>query len=292
LHNRRKALSRLNCKLAVQKWGLTRRHPLLDSLRKFSEEFELSVLTGDLMLLQTNWYVTHTGLLRLARRNRCSGMRVQFIRELSDPSACRFAFEATVFTTKTCTGFTGYGDANPSNVSPLVHGAEMRVAETRAVNRALRKAYGIGICSVEEIGSFAEPVPSPRESKKIPPQPVNGNNGNYGGPKVRDRLCQLIRQHQLDANLVKSYAVEFCGTKTLREATRSRMQLGGVRCTGQSKIPNVMAALRQQPHSSRFADQPGTSPFVDRSRFSGPTRGISSGLPVIQTQLPKRQECL
>ena len=25
-------------------------------------------------------------------------------------------------------------------------------AETRAVNRALRKAYGIGICSVEEIG--------------------------------------------------------------------------------------------------------------------------------------------
>jgi hypothetical protein len=40
----------------------------------------------------------------------------------------------------------------------------MRVAETRAVNRALRKAYGIGICSVEEIGSFAEPVPSSRES--------------------------------------------------------------------------------------------------------------------------------
>ena len=53
-------------------------------------------------------------------------------------------------------GFVGYGDADPSNVSPLVHGAEMRVAETRAVNRALRKAYGIGICSVEEIGSFAE----------------------------------------------------------------------------------------------------------------------------------------
>ena len=92
-------------------------------------------------------------------------------------------------------------------MSPLVHGAEMRVAETRAVNRALRKAYGIGICSVEEIGSFAEPVPSPRQSKKIPPQPVNGKNRNYGGPKVWDRLCQLIRHHQPDANSVKSYAV-------------------------------------------------------------------------------------
>ena len=31
----------------------------------------------------------------------------------------------------------GFGDAEPSNVSPLVRGAEMRVAETRAVN--LRK---------------------------------------------------------------------------------------------------------------------------------------------------------
>ena len=101
----------------------------------------------------------------------------------------------------------------------------MRVAETRAVNRALRKAYGIGICSVEEIGSFAEPVSSSSESKKLAPQPVNGRkNGNYGGLKVRDRLCQLIRQHQLDANLVKSYAVDFCGTKTLREASRDQVE--------------------------------------------------------------------
>jgi hypothetical protein len=47
----------------------------------------------------------------------------------------------------------GYGDADPSNVSSRVRGAE-----TRAVNRALRKACGIGSCSVEEIGSFTEPV--------------------------------------------------------------------------------------------------------------------------------------
>ncbi len=96
----------------------------------------------------------------------------------------------------------------------------MRVAETRAVNRALRKAYGIGICSVEEIGSFTE-RPSPRAAKKLPPQPANGN---YGGPKVRDRLCQLIRRHQLDATLVKSYATDFCGVKTLREASREQVE--------------------------------------------------------------------
>jgi hypothetical protein len=128
-----------------------------------------------------------------------------------------------VFKSAACRGFVGFGDADPSNVSPLIHGAEMRVAETRAVNRALRKAYGIGICSVEEIGSFAGPPQSSRESKKLPPQPANGN-GTYGGPRVRDRLCQIIRQHQLDPSLVKAYATDFCGVKTLREATREQVE--------------------------------------------------------------------
>ena len=99
----------------------------------------------------------------------------------------------------------------------------MRVAETRAVNRALRKAYAIGICSLEEIGSFAEPPQSSPESKKLPPQPANGN-GNRSDRTVRDRLCQIIRQHQLDPDLVKSYATDFCGVKALREATREQVE--------------------------------------------------------------------
>ncbi|HXY13301.1 MAG TPA: hypothetical protein VEI26_02245, partial [Terriglobales bacterium] len=41
---------------------------------------------------------------------------------------------------------------------------------------------------------------------------------------VRDRLCQLIRRHQLDASLVKSYATDFCGVKTLRDATREQVE--------------------------------------------------------------------
>jgi hypothetical protein len=153
--------------------------------------------------------------------------------EFCDKNAGRWAFRATVFRGKSCHGFVGYGDADPSNVSSLVHGAEMRVAETRAVNRALRKAYGIGICSVEEMGSFAGPPQAKRETKsgtrKLPPQPVSengikGHNDNGNGSRVRDRLCQLIRQHRLDAELVKSYAVDFCGTKVLREATREQVE--------------------------------------------------------------------
>ena len=210
---------RQDLRLAKRIWGNLER-PLLVSLLGLLKRHRLSVIAGDLLLINGGWYVSHSGLLRVAHRRHCQGIRVQPVKELSDRGSSRFAFRATVFTSPTCRGFVGYGDADPSNVSPVVHGAEMRVAETRAVNRALRKAYGIGICSVEEIGSFGETASS-REPKKLPPQPVNGN---YGGPRVRDRLCQLIRQYQLDASLVKSYATEFCGVKSLREATREQVE--------------------------------------------------------------------
>ena len=193
----------------------------LNRLTELAKQNGFSVGAGDVMYLDNSWYVTHTGLLGLARRHRCAGIHVRPVSSFCDPSSQRWAFEATVYKSSRCRGFVGYGDADPSNVSFLVHGAEMRVAETRAVNRALRKAYGIGICSVEEICSLNRQSESPRESKRAP-QPANGNG--YGGRTVRDRLCQLIRQHQLDATLVKSYAADFCGVKTLREATREQVE--------------------------------------------------------------------
>jgi hypothetical protein len=202
-------------RLAERLWGASISGSLLGQLKELVQTIGISVAAGDIQLLDGRWYVTHAGLLRLARRKRCVGIETAAISEFCDRTDGHYAFRATVFTSRTCKGFVGYGDANPSNVSAAVRGAEMRIAETRAVNRALRKAYGIGLCSAEEIGT----VPNTRE--KLPPQNTNGNGT---GPKVRDRLCQIIRRHKLDPELVKAYAVDFCGTKTLREATREQVE--------------------------------------------------------------------
>ena len=189
----------------------------IDLLASITREFQFSVKAGELQIINGNWYVTHTGLIGLARRKRCSGIHVEAVDSLCNSVANRFVLKATVFPSKGSSGFVGYGDADPSNVSSLVRGAEMRIAETRALNRALRKAYGIGICSVEEAGTIPNPV------EKLSLQNANGN-GNGTGPKVRDRLCQIIRQHKLDPKLVKAYAVDYCGTKTLREASRKQVE--------------------------------------------------------------------
>ena len=212
---RQNPATRKSVRMARKIWRNLPREALL-RLREITVQNDFSVGAGDLTYLNHGWYVTHTGLIRLARRKKCGGIHVEAVPGLCDSAASRFVLKATVFPCKSSVGFVGYGDADPSNVSPLVRGAEMRVAETRAVNRALRKAYGIGICSAEEIGSSI-----PASAEKLPPQKPNGNGS---GPKVRDRLCQIIRQHKLDPELVKSYAVDFCGTKTLREASREQVE--------------------------------------------------------------------
>jgi hypothetical protein len=213
---RKKTAGQTSIRTARRLWTNLSREALI-RLREIANQHDFSVGAGDLIYLNNGWYVTHTGLIGLARRKRCSGIHVEAVDSLCDSGANRFVLKATVFPSKGSSGFVGYGDADPSNVSSLVRGAEMRVAETRAVNRALRKAYGIGICSVEEIGTIPNPV------EKLPPQNANGN-GNGTGPKVRDRLCQIIRQHKLDPELVKAYAVDFCGAKTLREASREQVE--------------------------------------------------------------------
>ena len=169
---------RADLRFATARWGKLP-PAAVKGLKDMEIRYSFSLALGDLLYLDRRWYVTHAGLLRIAQHNRCSGMRTAVDKGLSDPSCSRWVFKATVYKSPRSRGFVGYGDADPSNVSSLVHGAEMRVAETRAVNRALRKAYGIGLCSVEELGW------APRSNAPAPPdhrQPsTNGNNGHHNG---------------------------------------------------------------------------------------------------------------
>src|SRR5207245_9714506 len=100
-------------RVARDLWGALPRASL-DGLSTLIDTYEVSVRSGDVIYLDGHWYVTHTGLLGIARRNRCSGIRVEAVSAFCEPSAQRWAFEATVYKSRTCRGFTGFGDADPS----------------------------------------------------------------------------------------------------------------------------------------------------------------------------------
>lgn len=193
-------------------------------LRDLTRTLRLSVSKGELLYIEHGWYVTHGGLLQIALRRRCAGIHTVLQERLCNAEGGRWVFKAVVRKSRGrsihSTKFSGYGDADPSNVSPLVRGAEMRVAETRAVNRALRKAYGIGLCSVEELGWEPKTYNVPRNAAPT----ANSNGHQKCHASLRDRLCLLIRRHQLDANLVKAYAADSCGTPNLRDASREQIE--------------------------------------------------------------------
>jgi hypothetical protein len=212
-----------NRRLAKRFWAGRLSAANLDKLIHLTRTLGLSVSTGEILYIGGNWYVTHAGLLRIALRQRCLGIRTALQERQSDSAANRWVFRATVYKSHASRGFVGYGDADPSNVSPLVRGAEMRVAETRAVNRALRKAYGIGLCSVEEL-RWPPSAPSPSDNHTRPNKTCVSNGSNHGHPRLRDQLCLLIRKYELDPTLVKRYAADFCGTEALRDASRDLVE--------------------------------------------------------------------
>jgi hypothetical protein len=189
----------------------------LNQLRDLTATFDFSIAAGDLIYLYGSWYVTHAALLRLASRRRCAGIQTEQVDQFSDYLSARWVFKATVFKNSCSAGFVGFGDADPSNVSPTMRGAEMRIAETRAVNRALRKAYGIGLCSAEELGALS---PTPHGPGETPRATADGKSQ----PRLRDQLCLAIRRFKLDPNLVKSYAADFCGADSLSDASRESVQ--------------------------------------------------------------------
>ncbi len=80
---------------------------------RLAKRHQFSVESGDLLWLDGHWYVTHSGLIRLARRNQCAGIHVEPVAQFSDPATSGWAFKATVYKSRTCRGFVGYGDADP-----------------------------------------------------------------------------------------------------------------------------------------------------------------------------------
>ncbi len=64
-------------RLAKQLWPEQISKILVQQLGRMIEKHGLSVLSGDIQLLNAKWYVTHSGLLGLATRRRCYGIRTR-----------------------------------------------------------------------------------------------------------------------------------------------------------------------------------------------------------------------
>src|SRR5437870_11826873 len=71
------SLEKKNVKAAKTKWPDKQIARFIPLLRELTSAHRLSVASGDIILLNDAWYVTHSCLLRSARGTRCPRIDVQ-----------------------------------------------------------------------------------------------------------------------------------------------------------------------------------------------------------------------
>ena len=99
-------------------------------------------------------FVNFEGLLDLAHRQGLKDVQTELIQAPAEGNNWMAIIRACVTTERGT--FSGIGDATPKNVNGRIAPHIVRMAETRAVARALRLACNIGMCSVEELGGDVE----------------------------------------------------------------------------------------------------------------------------------------
>ena len=99
-------------------------------------------------------FVTFEGLLDLAHRQGLKSVQTELLQAPAEGNCYMAIIQARVTTERGA--FSGIGDATPKNVNGRIAPHIVRMAETRAVARALRLACNIGMCSVEELGGDVE----------------------------------------------------------------------------------------------------------------------------------------
>ena len=105
--------------------------------------------------LQGNEFVKFEGLLAEFHNNKGKSIETE---ELSTSTPDEPKFKAVVSGDRET--FTGHGDANANNVNRLIANHKYRMAETRAIARALRWYNNIGMCSIDEIGGDEKKIPA------------------------------------------------------------------------------------------------------------------------------------
>lgn len=94
--------------------------------------------------------VSYRGLLDMVHRERLAVIETTLVQAPTKENGDTAIVHARVKTSRG--SFTGIGDANPKNVNAKIAPHIIRMAETRAEARAMRKAVNIGVVAIEELG--------------------------------------------------------------------------------------------------------------------------------------------
>lgn len=117
---------------------------------------------GGITLVSNKPYINQKGLQHLAKKQGVQSQKTTLVQWACNPEKGFWVVKAEIVDATGAT-HTGLGDASPNNVGTNIKSATLRMAETRAINRTLRRVLrgpGVADTSAEEIpgvGDSADP---------------------------------------------------------------------------------------------------------------------------------------
>ena len=166
---------------------------------EFKEKYIISISRNN----STKEYITHAGLLHLAAEKGIVQNIESTIIQTPSQENDNLAVVVSKVTLNDGRTYTGIGDCDDKNCSKNIAPHKMRMAETRAEGRALRKALGITLLMAEEMASLVEVE-----------EPITQAQVNLIGKLMKDK--GITRDEG------KSLFTEVTGKKTgLSDATKS-----------------------------------------------------------------------
>jgi len=114
-------------------------------------------------------FVTYEGLLTLAHENGLDTIATTMLGLDREKKACEFKAVASGERGT----YAGHGDADPTNVGGNILPSYIRMAETRAIARALRVYLGIGMTAKNELPTGMEDKKKARSSEQVWKDPLH-----------------------------------------------------------------------------------------------------------------------
>ncbi len=170
----------------------------IETLKIVAKQYGLDPLAREVIMIDGNIYVTAAGLQRLALRDPdYDGCEIELVH--TDWEKNFFVVKARVWKKGCSRPFEDYGDADPTT-SRLKGHALFRHAITRARARAMRSAFAIPFCTVEELDDEIRLKAISRRNftRSVDELPANDNSSSDENPLPRGKSPSLEEPNYSD----------------------------------------------------------------------------------------------
>ena len=180
-------------------------------------------------VIGTREVVTYAGLLNRAHQEGLKSIATTLVQAPSEANEMTAISMAEVVTERGV--FRDYGDANPTNVDPMIIPHLIRMSVTRAKARALRDAINVGVVSLEELcqeaangtcGKLPDGSPQMPNSRSKPMKKREREPAKPMSEHQEKYLYQLLDEQGIPSDEAEEWLCRACGAGSIRTITRKQ----------------------------------------------------------------------